>query len=88
MSTRSNMPALTVSASNCEAVTGMSWKWVQRFALAHDVPIYRIARRPLIPAAQLAAAFERAAASVAPGTAADEVARLKAEIVAELHRNG
>lgn len=85
MTTAQRLTAVvTISADNCDAVTGMSWDWVTRFARTHDVPIWRVARKYLIPAAPLTAAIERAAAQMSPASVAEEVARIKAEITAQI----
>jgi hypothetical protein len=75
---------IAISAANCVEMTGMSWTWVTRFARAHDVPIWRVARKHLVPAQRLLAALESAAAELAPVCPSDEVERLKAEIAAHL----
>lgn len=54
---------LTLSARNCEALVGMSWKWCTTFARAHGVRILRVSeRKQLLPAAEFFAAIEKEAA--------------------------
>jgi hypothetical protein len=50
----------TVTCTNCQLVVGMSWRWVLKFAREHDVPIWRIGRKQLVPARALFAAIEAA----------------------------
>ncbi len=73
---------IMISATNCEAFTGMSWDWITRFARAHGVPVWRLARKHTIPAGALAAALARAAAAAPPTDTADEVAQLREQIAA------
>lgn len=76
---------IAVSSANCIAITGMSWTWVLRFARAHSVPLWRVGtRKQLVPAAALAAAMERVAASAQPLSYEDEVEAMKAEIAREM----
>lgn len=84
----SDVGPITISAENCVSMTGMSWDWITRFARVHDVPVWRVARKHLIPAPQLSAALQRAATAAAPVTTADEAARLEAEISAKLRKLG
>ena len=60
--------AITITSANCTAVTGMSWKWLRRFARANGVPVWRLSRRSAIPARQLFEAMEAAAAEQEPAT--------------------
>ena len=78
--------ALTVSLANCRATIGMSWPWVLRFAREHDVPVWRLGHKTvLVPARQLLAALEQAAASVgAEPTEAEELAAMKRDFAREL----
>lgn len=78
---------ITIGSANCVAVTGMSWKWVTRFAQAHGVPVWRVgSRKQLIPAAPLAEAMARAAAEAQPLTFHDEVEAFVAGVAARMRR--
>lgn len=57
--------ALTITARNAMALTGMSWKRVLTFARANDVPVYRLTERTTaVNAAAFVAALEHAQAAV------------------------
>lgn len=58
--------ALTISRLNCEQLIGLRWPHTKRFAAANNVPLWRVGKKTLIPAAPLLAALERAAAASAP----------------------
>lgn len=76
---------IAISSANCVAVTGMSWSWVIRFARAHGVPVWRVGtRKQLVPAAPLAEALERAAASAAPLSYEDEVEAYRRETIRKM----
>jgi len=75
--------AIAITEANCKLVIGMSWVWVRRFARKHDVPIWHVSRKPLIPSHALLAAIEaasnaRAAENPAPTKAARDAERRRA----------
>lgn len=85
--TQDKPQAILISSSNCEAMIGASWNWVQRFARQHGVPTWRAGGRRFVSGTLLAQAIEQAASSAAPRTQADRVAQLKTEIEQELRRD-
>lgn len=52
--------ASTVTRTNCQLVVGMSWRWVMGFVRTHDVPVWRVGTKKLVPARALLAAIEAA----------------------------
>lgn len=60
-------PAVTITARNALAATGMSWRRVRELAARHGVPIMQLSRRCLcVSAVAFAAAVDAEAAAVAP----------------------
>lgn len=64
------MLPLTVGPRNCEAATGVPWRWLRDHAAELGVQIVRIDGKSVIVATELLAALERYAGRI--GTAFDD----------------
>lgn len=70
------MAPIYIGPANAEHVIGQPWRWTRDTARRLGVSILKVGGKPLIRAAELAAALEREAALGAPSPALDARAEL------------
>jgi hypothetical protein len=79
----SSIVPFTIAPGNAREALGLPWRWCRDFARRAGVPIWHVGGKSAIPAAQLVAALERAAALQAPlrePTDAERLAALRAKL--------